>query len=726
MCIVHDLGEAIGGDVPAPEQARRRAADPGATKATQEREDLLHVCSRRSPRRCARTITALWDEYESAASPEARVAKALDKLETILQHTQGANPHDFDYRFNLGYGRAFTDNHPAIVRLRALLDRETERLAELNAPPQPGKPVLALLRSGRRRGEGWGRQRSTGWQSTSSCGSTARGAAGAGSADDAARRAARAARPHRHEEGLRPRPVRRLHGARRRPARQLLPDARGDAAGHGDHDDRRARATATSCTRCSRRSSRTTASSAATARPGRSCRRSRCSASRAGRRDDDVRECMSGNICRCGAYPNIVAAVQDGRAAARRRDACEPFIVRAAAERDERARSRRDDRGRALHRRRHDARRPDEARRRAADARWSTSTRCRSPTIDDAAGRRRARRRAGAQQRHGAPRRGPRALSGAVAGAARRRLAAAAQHGDDRRQPAAAHALPVLPRHGAAVQQARARQRLLGASTATTACTPSSARASTASRRIRRTCRVALVALDAVVARRGPDGRARDSDRASFHVLPGDHPEIETVLAARRADHRGRAARARRSRRARTTSRCATARRTRSRSRRRPSRSTCDGGTIRDARVALGGVGTKPWRAREAGGGARRPAGRASRRFARAADAALAGAVPRTRQRFQDRAREADARPRARRGRRRRRMTCSASGMRRIGKPLDRVDGAAQGHGRRAVHGRVPVEGLAHAVMVTSTIARGHDRRRSTRAPPRRRPACSR
>src|SRR5690348_2613029 len=33
MCVVHDLGEAIGGDVPAPEQARRSAADPGATKA---------------------------------------------------------------------------------------------------------------------------------------------------------------------------------------------------------------------------------------------------------------------------------------------------------------------------------------------------------------------------------------------------------------------------------------------------------------------------------------------------------------------------------------------------------------------------------------------------------------------------------------------------------------------------------------------------------------------
>jgi xanthine dehydrogenase YagT iron-sulfur-binding subunit len=29
--------------------------------------------------------------------------------------------------------------------------------------------------------------------------------------------------------------------------------------------------------------------------------------------DDDVRECMSGNICRCGAYPNILAAVQAAR-----------------------------------------------------------------------------------------------------------------------------------------------------------------------------------------------------------------------------------------------------------------------------------------------------------------------------------------------------------------------------------------------------------------------------
>lgn len=32
-----------------------------------------------------------------------------------------------------------------------------------------------------------------------------------------------------------------------------------------------------------------------------------------GHKDNDVREAMSGNICRCGAYPNIVAAIQSVR-----------------------------------------------------------------------------------------------------------------------------------------------------------------------------------------------------------------------------------------------------------------------------------------------------------------------------------------------------------------------------------------------------------------------------
>ena len=37
-----------------------------------------------------------------------------------------------------------------------------------------------------------------------------------------------------------------------------------------------------------------------------------------GSSDDDVREYMSGNLCRCGAYPNIVAAIQQARRPDRR------------------------------------------------------------------------------------------------------------------------------------------------------------------------------------------------------------------------------------------------------------------------------------------------------------------------------------------------------------------------------------------------------------------------
>jgi xanthine dehydrogenase YagT iron-sulfur-binding subunit len=32
------------------------------------------------------------------------------------------------------------------------------------------------------------------------------------------------------------------------------------------------------------------------------------------RSDDEIRELMSGNLCRCGCYPNIVAAVRQAQA----------------------------------------------------------------------------------------------------------------------------------------------------------------------------------------------------------------------------------------------------------------------------------------------------------------------------------------------------------------------------------------------------------------------------
>jgi xanthine dehydrogenase YagS FAD-binding subunit len=137
---------------------------------------------------------------------------------------------------------------------------------------------------------------------------------------------------------------------------------------------------------------------------------------------------------------------------------------------------------------------------------------------------------------------------------------------------------------------------------------------------------VALAALDAVVYLSGPDGgrRVRITD---FHIEPGDHPERETVMRpgeliiavdlpplpfAVRSTYvkvRDRASYAF------ALASAAVALDLRN-------------GTIRDARVALGGVATKPWRAREA---ERLLIGHPSSEatFRAAADAALAGAIPR-------------------------------------------------------------------------------------------------
>jgi len=124
MCVIHDLGEALGGDISATLQ-------PPEGKAAEERADLLELMEPLPPR-VRSEILELWDEYEGAATPEARVAKALEKLETILQHNQGRNPATFDYDFNLDYGARYTSVHPVLREIRRILDQETAARAEAN------------------------------------------------------------------------------------------------------------------------------------------------------------------------------------------------------------------------------------------------------------------------------------------------------------------------------------------------------------------------------------------------------------------------------------------------------------------------------------------------------------------------------------------------------------------------------------------------------------------
>jgi xanthine dehydrogenase YagS FAD-binding subunit len=142
---------------------------------------------------------------------------------------------------------------------------------------------------------------------------------------------------------------------------------------------------------------------------------------------------------------------------------------------------------------------------------------------------------------------------------------------------------------------------------------------------------VALVALDAVVHTRGAGG-ARAIPMRDFHVTPGDHPEIESVLEhGELITH------------VELPASPFAARSTYLKVRDRASYAFAlasaavaldvQGGVIREARVALGGVATKPWRSLEAEKAlAGQPPTRAS--FQRAAAAALQGARPRKDNKF--------------------------------------------------------------------------------------------
>jgi xanthine dehydrogenase YagS FAD-binding subunit len=137
---------------------------------------------------------------------------------------------------------------------------------------------------------------------------------------------------------------------------------------------------------------------------------------------------------------------------------------------------------------------------------------------------------------------------------------------------------------------------------------------------------VALAALEATIRVRGPRGE-RDIPFGDFHLLPGDHPEREfalepgelvlsVFLPATPAAARSRYVKVRdRLAFAFALTSCAAG-------------LEIDGGSIKVARIALGGVGTKPWRSAEA---ERALAGQPPRAaaFRKAAEVALQGAKPR-------------------------------------------------------------------------------------------------
>lgn len=123
MCLVHDLGEIFTGDIPAFDKS---AAD----EANEAR--LLEGWVKSLPEPLSSELTALFREMNAQASLEARIFKALDGLEAVIQHNEAdiSTWEAHEYELNLRYAEDRCAFSPFFAQLRAAVRKETaEKIA---------------------------------------------------------------------------------------------------------------------------------------------------------------------------------------------------------------------------------------------------------------------------------------------------------------------------------------------------------------------------------------------------------------------------------------------------------------------------------------------------------------------------------------------------------------------------------------------------------------------
>ena len=97
MCILHDIGEAFTGDIPAFDKTDLDTAEEAA---------FVSSWLRALPAETADSFGELFDEMEAMETAEAKLYKALDKLEALIQHNEAdiSTWLPLEYDLQLTYG----------------------------------------------------------------------------------------------------------------------------------------------------------------------------------------------------------------------------------------------------------------------------------------------------------------------------------------------------------------------------------------------------------------------------------------------------------------------------------------------------------------------------------------------------------------------------------------------------------------------------------------------
>ena len=123
MCLVHDLGEAVTGDIPAFVKTENNERDEARA---------LHAVVGKLPEPHRSELAALYAEMDAQASEEARLYKALDKIEAVIQHNEAdiATWLPLEYDLQLTYGVNECAHTPYMKALRETVADDTRRKIE--------------------------------------------------------------------------------------------------------------------------------------------------------------------------------------------------------------------------------------------------------------------------------------------------------------------------------------------------------------------------------------------------------------------------------------------------------------------------------------------------------------------------------------------------------------------------------------------------------------------
>jgi putative hydrolase of HD superfamily len=126
MVLVHDLVEVYAGDVPAWKK----------DKSDKHELELFAIkkLAKTLPKKQGMEISALWQEYQRYKSPEACFAKALDRMEALIQHEEADLKYlrKDEYKFNLLHGLAECSYDPYLKKFRQFLNEEYLKIYKKN------------------------------------------------------------------------------------------------------------------------------------------------------------------------------------------------------------------------------------------------------------------------------------------------------------------------------------------------------------------------------------------------------------------------------------------------------------------------------------------------------------------------------------------------------------------------------------------------------------------